>query len=121
MQQADSLKSLALKVLREAAQGAAEKEACPTAVLLERACGTVKNLGQSVGQVVEKALSVPARVRGQDAVIETAQVDICWHCHGKKVCRCALCGVRGPAMTWAKGQCGACLGTGYLTWPVKVQ
>lgn len=62
-----------------------------------------------------------ARVRGQDAVAETAQVEVCWHCHGEKVCRCALCAVPAPQMRWAKGQCRACLGTGRLAWPERVQ
>jgi hypothetical protein len=65
--------------------------------------------------------TVSARVRGKDAITQAAEADVCWHCHGEKACRCALCAVRGPALTWEKGQCGACLGSGFLCWPQRIQ
>ena len=64
--------------------------------------------------------NVPARVRGQDA--ESGQPEVCWHCHGEKLCSCALCAIRGrQPLTWESGSCGACFGTGCLTWPEQVQ
>ena len=68
-----------------------------------------------------RELKVKARVRGQDAVIQSAEADVCFHCKGEKVCQCALCAVPAPRMQWAEGQCRACLGTGFLAWPEKVQ
>ena len=70
-------------------------------------------------QVLQPA--VAARIIGQGRVLRSATPETCWHCHGEKVCRCALCAVRGPALIWGKGQCGACIGTGFLTWPERVQ
>lgn len=64
---------------------------------------------------------IEARVRGQDAVIETAHAETCWHCFGEKVCECVFCAVSTPQMRWLPGECGACKGTGFLCWPEKVQ
>ena len=68
-----------------------------------------------------QALQVPARVRGQDAVVPSAQAETCWHCHGEKTCQCAVYAVPAPRMRWDKGECRACLGSGYLCWPGRVQ
>jgi len=68
-----------------------------------------------------RELKVKARVRGQDAVIQSTEADVCFHCKGKKVCHCALCAIPAPRMRWADGQCRACLGTGALAWPERVQ
>ena len=65
--------------------------------------------------------TVRARVRGADEVVPTANPEECWHCHGLRICRCALCGQRSEGMVWKEAQCLACLGSGYLTWPEKVQ
>jgi len=65
--------------------------------------------------------AVHARVRGQEAVSETAEADVCWHCRGHKVCRCALCAVPARQMQWTAGECAACKGTGFLCWPERVQ
>ena len=64
---------------------------------------------------------VNARIRGKACSAETAEAEVCFHCHGEKICRCALCAVPGANLTWKKGRCGTCLGTGFLTWPDKVQ
>ncbi len=66
--------------------------------------------------------TVPARVRGQDAVTDSASAEVCWHCHGEKKCRCAFCAVPGQEpLSWEPGPCGACFATGFLTWPETVQ
>ena len=117
MLQAGSLKSLALKVLREGADSVAHKESCPTEIISKEASGTGQSVGHSAGQV----LTVQARIRGRDAVTETAQADVCWHCNGEKVCRCALCAIAGPNTIWQRKMCRACLGTGFLAWPETVQ
>lgn len=53
----------------------------------------------------------PARVRGSDKVIETAEAKACWHCKSAKVCPCALCAIPGSnPLTWEPGQCSACHG-----------
>ena len=113
MAQAVSLKSLALKVLREGMDSVANEKSCPTTSRSDEASGT----GQSVGQMP----TVQARVRGQDAVAESNQAEVCWHCHGQKLCRCALCGVPEHNLSWEKGQCRACKGTGWLCWPERTQ
>ena len=63
------------------------------------------------------ALSSKARVRGRDETVEAGEAEVCWHCGGGKACRCALCAIPAPAMGWGEGQCRACMGSGYLTWP----
>ena len=68
-----------------------------------------------------QALRVPARVRGQDSVIQSTNADVCFHCRGKKLCRCALCGVSTTHRQWAHGQCTACKGAGWLCWPERLQ
>ena len=68
-----------------------------------------------------RELKVKARIRGKEEIAETASADVCFHCKGAKVCSCALCAVPAPQMRWAEGQCRACLGTGALAWPEKVQ
>ena len=118
MQQTDSLKSLALKVLSEAAASTANEKSCPTGAISKETSGTGQELGQTVGQ----APTVPARVRGQDAITESAKAETCWHCRGEKSCQCVLCAIAGPfPSAWSKAQCRACLGTGLLTWPEKRQ
>ena len=117
MLQAGSLKSLALKVLREAGDGGASEKSCPTGVISRESSEMGQELGQSVGQ----APAVPARVRGQDAVVESCKAETCFHCKGDKVCRCAMCAVADPNMVWQRGMCRACLGTGSLAWPETVQ
>ena len=65
--------------------------------------------------------TVRARVRDEEKTAETTKAEICWHCHGQKSCRCALCAVPAPQMRMQPGQCAACKGTGFLCWPEKVQ
>ena len=70
----------------------------------------------------ESPAPVKARVRGQDVVTETAQAEICFHCHGEKICRCISCAVPGSAAPrWEPGQCVACKGSGFLCWPEVIQ
>ena len=66
--------------------------------------------------LLESALTVPARAVGQDAVVHSTQADVCWHCGGEKNCGCALCALPARDLTWQAGECRACLGTGFLTW-----
>lgn len=82
----------------------------------------VAELRQRKAEVLQ-ALAKPtvrARVRGQDATIETARAEPCWHCRGKRRCRCALCG-SGLPWEWQPGQCESCRGTGFLCWPEVIQ
>jgi hypothetical protein len=114
--QVGSLKSLALRVLREGADTAGNEKSCPRAAIANGG-----RTGQELGQTVGQPLTVRARVGGQDAVVESSQAEVCWHCHGRKVCSCALCAVSAPQMQWQPGHCRACLGTGYLCWPESLQ
>jgi hypothetical protein len=66
-------------------------------------------------------VKLPARVQGEDVVVETEALNLCWHCHGEQSCQCALCAAPGPNLTWEPGECGSCLGTGFLTWPTEAQ
>jgi hypothetical protein len=116
--QVSSLKALALRVLREGAGSGGTAKSCPTAAVSERASGTGQEVGQTVGQMP----TAKARVRGRDAVTESAHVETGWHCHGEKVCRCMSCAVPGAAAArWEPGQCAACQGSGFLCWPEGVQ
>ena len=82
----------------------------------------VEALKQHKAEIISTltAPAVPARVRGLEGMDETVAAEICWHCKGEKVCRCASCAVAGPRMQWAEGRCRACKGTGLLCWPAKV-
>lgn len=73
-------------------------------------------------QVVRHSVAaVQARVRGQDTVAQSSQAEVCWHCHGTKACKCTLCAIPGAVpCSWEKGQCRACLGVGFLVWPVTL-
>ena len=55
------------------------------------------------------ALSTKARIRGRDETVETA-AETCWHCHGERTCRCALCAIAAPGTGWGEGTCRACTG-----------
>jgi hypothetical protein len=67
-------------------------------------------------------IPIPVRIRGRDEIAPSANAEVCWHCHGEKLCSCALCAIRGrQPLTWESGSCGACFGTGCLTWPEQVQ
>ena len=68
-----------------------------------------------------RGVSVLARVRGRDEIVEAGAVDVCWHCHGERTCRCISCAVPAPKVRWDKGPCAACKGTGFLAWPERVQ
>ncbi len=57
----------------------------------------------------------------ENAKAEAIATDACWHCHAQKTCRCVTCGTRGPTLSRCPGDCRACLGTGYLKWPLSVQ
>jgi hypothetical protein len=56
-----------------------------------------------------------ARVRGAESVEQACDAEVCWHCRGALSCKCATCGC-GMPWDWKAGQCGACHGSGYLTW-----
>jgi len=113
-----SLKSLALKVLREAGDGEASEKTCSTGIISKEASGTE----QEVEQNAEQALTVSARVWGQETIAESTRADVCFHCHGEKFCQCALCAVPGPSpLAWQKGECRACKGTRFLCWPERLQ
>ena len=56
-----------------------------------------------------------ARIIGTDRIELSYSSEECWHCHSTTVCGCASCG-HGMVGDWRPGKCGACLGTGYLTW-----
>ena len=71
---------------------------------------------QSLPQV-----KVKARIRGKEEIAETASADVCFHCKGERICRCAFCAVTAPRMQWTAGECSACKGTGFLCWPRRVQ
>lgn len=62
---------------------------------------------------------VLARVRVQETLAMSDQVETCFHCRGASTCGCASCG-RGIVGEWKAGHCGCCKGTGYLAWG-KVQ
>lgn len=113
MPQASRVKSLALRVLRESADSAGNETSCPRAAVSERSSET----GQGVGQKLGQGRRDYARIRGQDAITESAQAETCWHCHGEKVCGCAVCAVPAGQMRWEPGQCAACKGSGFLCWP----
>jgi hypothetical protein len=80
----ESIKSLALKVLRDSGSTKAD---CPT---------KVAGVGQPVGQL-----------------------QVCWHCHGSKACRCIVCGAYAHALQWVAGDCICCKGQGAVR--VRVQ
>ena len=82
----------------------------------DRPCGQVSQ-DSSVAHV--KMPLVEARVRGRGEVAESASSEPCWHCHGQKSCRCALCAVPALKMRWEEGQCRACHGSGFLCWPER--
>ena len=63
------------------------------------------------------AQRITARVRGKEDFEHTYDPDVCWHCQGSHSCNCASCGLSSLA-DWEPGRCGACRGTGYLTWGV---
>ena len=50
-----------------------------------------------------RGLNVLARVRGWDEIVEAGAVDVCWHCHGERTCRCISCAVPAPKVRWDKG------------------
>ena len=81
-------------------------------------------MGQGLRQSMRQQ-RVPARVRGQDEVAESTNAAPCWHCSGSRRCECALCAVPLEALatklTFRKGPCKACLGSGRLCWPEVVQ
>ena len=68
----------------------------------------------------QAARSVRARSRGIDQVSPAVEAETCFHCHGERTCRCALCAVAGSLMGWVEGECRACLGSGFLAWPRKI-
>ena len=45
-----------------------------------------------------------ARVRGEDAVVASAQAETCWHCLGTLVCDCAICAESQEHLKWKAGQ-----------------
>ena len=83
----------------------------------------VEALKQHKAEIISTltAPAVPARVRGWDETVETGTAEVCWHCGGGKACRCALCAIPGAGTGWGEGQCRACMGSGYLTWPKNLQ
>lgn len=116
------------EILREAKQrgivlevdGEAVRYRAPRGRLTPDLLAVLKERKPEILQAL-RGLTVKARVRGQDAVVPSAHAEVCWHCHGEKVCRCAFCAVRSPALSWEPGPCGACFATGFLTWPETVQ
>jgi TubC N-terminal docking domain len=66
--------------------------------------------------------SVQARIRGLNRTVEISSTlaEICWHCRGQKACDCSSCH-SGLDLKLRSGPCRACLGTGWLSWPQKVQ
>ena len=82
--------------------------------------GDLKRRKAELIQALQR-LKVKARIRGQNAVVESSHAEVCFHCKGQKSCQCALCAVPARQMKWTAGECAACKGTGFLCWPAKVQ
>lgn len=74
----------------------------------------VRHKPQIIAALTASKPSAKARIRGADELIETAHVDVCFHCRGAKVCKCICCAVATRSMQWEPGQCQSCKGTGYL-------
>jgi len=60
-----------------------------------------------------------ARVRCSRETRLAENAEECYHCLGRKNCDCVICGVLQPRKDWIKGQCRACLGTGFLCWGIE--
>ena len=84
---------------------------------------TVEVLRRHKSEIIA-ALTVPtvrARVRGPGGTTETTSPEVCFHCHGNRVCRCTLCVASAVGLRWKPGHCRACEGSGLLTWPEGLQ
>ncbi len=92
------------------------------AVLAAAGIGTVTEEREPVVESTPQAVpSVRARVRDGEETVESAAAEVCWHCAGKKICRCTLCAVARPRTGWGEEQCRVCWGSGHLTWGKSIQ